>query len=150
LTRRVNRRNLVAVGGAATLFIAFLAWEWYLSPQARVERLLRSAAAAAEGKDSDRLLSFLSRDYTGFRNLDYRALSERLRDGFDRVDRLNVTLEAVRAEVASDEATASFDLTVVAIRGEQRFVVLGTLTQPERLRAHLRREEGEWKILRVE
>ena len=92
----------------------------------------------------------MSRDYTGFRNLDYRALSERLRDGFDRVDRLNVTLEAVRAEVASDEATASFDLTVVAIRGEQRFVVLGTLTQPERLRAHLRREEGEWKILRVE
>jgi len=92
----------------------------------------------------------LSRDYTGFRNLDYRALSERLRDGFDRVDRLNVTLEAVRAEVARDEATASFDLTVVAIRGEQRFVVLGTLTQPERLRAHPRREEGEWKILRVE
>ena len=69
--------------------------------------------------------------------------------GFERIDRLNVTLRAVRAEVKGDEATASFDLTVVAIRGDQRFIVVGTLIEPQKLRVDLRREDGEWKILRV-
>jgi hypothetical protein len=145
----VNRRNLVAAGGAAALLISFLAWEWYLSPAARVERTLRRAGEAAEEKDTEGLLSCLSRDYSDFRNPDYASLSEQLREGFDRVDRLNVTLKGVRVEVESDQATASFDLTVVAIRGEQRFLLVGTVTVPERLRAELRREEGEWKVLRV-
>ena len=146
----MNRRNLVAIGGAGALLLSFLAWEWYLSPPAQVERLLQRAAEAAEEKNFEELLSCLSPDYTGFRNMDYESASEQLREGFERVDRLNVTLRAVRPEVEGDEATASFDLTVVAIRGEQRFIILGTPIQPEKLRAHLRREDGEWKIHRVE
>ena len=130
--------------------LSYLAWDWYLSPHAQVERLLQRAAGAAEEKNSEELLSCLSPDYTGFRDMDYESASEQLRDGFERVDRLNVTLRSVRPEVEGSEATATFDVTVVAIRGEQRFIVLGTLTQPERLRAHLRREEGGWKIHRVE
>ena len=145
----VNRRNLVAVGGAAALLLSFLAWEWYLSPAAQVGRSLRRAAAAAEEKDTEGLLSCLSRDYSDFRNLDFDSLSEMLDRGFERIDRLNVTLRALRAEVEEDEATASFDLTVVAIRGDQRFIVVGTLIEPQKLRVDLRREEGEWKILRV-
>lgn len=146
----MNRRNLVAVGGAAALLLSYLAWDWYLSPHAQVERLLDRAAEAAEQKNFEELLSFLSPDYTGFRNMDYESVAEQLQEGFERVDRLNVTLRGVRPEVDGTEATATFDVTVVAIRGEQRFIILGTLTQPERLRAHLRREDGEWKIHRVE
>ena len=130
--------------------LSYLAWDWYLSPHAQVERLLQRAAGAAEEKNFEELLSCLSLDYTGFRNMDYESASEQLREGFERVDRLNVTLRGVRPEVEGSEATATFDVTVVAIRGEQRFIILGTVTQPERLRAHLRREEGEWKIHRVE
>ena len=146
----MNRRNLVAVGGAAALLLSYLAWDWYLSPHAQVERLLQRAAGAAEEKNFEELLSCLSLDYTGFRNMDYESASEQLREGFERVDRLNVTLRGVRPEVEGSEATATFDVTVVAIRGEQRFIILGTVTQPERLRAHLRHKEGEWKIHRVE
>ena len=146
----MNPRNLVAVGAAAALLLSYLAWDWYLSPHARVERLLDRAAAAAEEKDFDGVLACLSPDYTGFRSMDYESLAEQLQEGFERVDRLNVTLRRVLAEVDGEEATASFDATVVAIRGEQRFIILGTVTQPERLRAQLRREEGEWKIHRVE
>ena len=145
----MDRRNLVAIGGAATLLVTFFAWEWYLSPAARVERTLQRAADAAEEKDTEGLLSCLSRDYSDFRNLDFDELSETLERGFERIDRLNVTLRAVRAEVDGAEATAVFDLTVVAIQEEQRFIVVGTVTQPQKLRVDLRREEGEWKILRV-
>ena len=145
----MNRRNLIALGSAAALLIAFFAWEWYLSPAAQVERSLQRAADAAEVKDTPRFLSCLSLDYSDFRNLDFESLSEMVDRGFERVDRLNVTLEAVRAEVEGAEATASFDLTVVAIQGDQRFIVVGTVTQPQKLRVDLRREEGGWKILRV-
>ncbi len=138
------------MGGAAALLLSYIAWDWYLSPHAQVERLLQRAAGAAEEKNFEELLSCLSPDYTGFRNMDYESASEQLREGFERVDRLNVTLRGVRPEVDGTEATVTLDVTVVAIRGEQRFIILGTLTQPERLRAYLRREDGEWKIYRVE
>lgn len=150
LEPRYNRVvNRIALGSAAALLVAFFAWEWYLSPEARVDRSLRRAAAAAEEKDVEGLLSCLSRDYSDFRNLDFDSLAEMLERGFERVDRLNVTLRAVRAEVEGTEATASFDLTVVAIRGDQRFIVVGTLIQPQKLRVDLRREDGGWKIFRV-
>ena len=145
----MNRRNFIALGSAAALLVAFFAWEWYLSSAAQVERSLRRAAEAAEERDTAGLLFCLSRDYSDFRNLDFDSLSEMLDRGFERIDRLNVTLEAVRAEVEGAEATASFDLTVVAVRGDQRFIVVGTVTEPQKLRVDLRREEGEWKILRV-
>ena len=130
--------------------MSYLAWDWYLSPHAQVERVLDRAAAAAEDKDFDGVLACLSPDYSGFRNMDYESLAEQLREGFQRVDRLNVTLRRVLAEVEGDEAIASFDATVVAIRGEERFIILGTVTQPERLRALLRREGDDWKVYRVE
>lgn len=145
----MNRRNFIALGSAAALLVTFFAWEWYLSPAAQVERSLQRAADAAEVKDTQRLLSCLSRDYSDFRNLDFDSLSELLERGFERIDRLNITLRAVRAEVEGAEATASFDLKVVAIRGDQRFIVVGTLIEPQKLRVDLRREDGEWKILRV-
>jgi SnoaL-like domain len=146
----MNHRNLLAVAVAAVLLLSYLAWDWYLSPHAQVERLLQHVAGAAEEKDLDELLACFSADYTGFQNMDYASLAEQLQEGFERVDRLNVTLRRVRAEVDGNEATASFDATVVAIRGEQRFIILGTVTQPERLRANLRLEGDAWKIHRVE
>jgi len=132
------------------LLLGYLAWDWYLSPHAQVERLLDRAASAAEEKDFDGVLACLSPDYSGFRNMDYESLAKQLQEGLEQVDRLNVTLRRVLAEVDGDEAVASFDATVVAIRGEERFIILGTVTQPERLRALLRREGDDWKIYRVE
>lgn len=145
----MNPRNVIALGSAAALLVAFFAWEWYLSPAARVERTLHRAADAAEEKDTDRLLSCLSRNYSDFRNPDFDSLSAMLEHGFERIDRLNVTLQGVRAEVDGAEATATFDLTVVAVQGEQRFIVAGTVTEPQKLRVDLRREEDGWKVLRV-
>jgi len=138
------------VGAAAAILLSYIAWDWYLSPHAQVERLLQRAATAAEEKDVEGFLACVSPDYTGFYNMDYEVLTEQLQEGIDRFDRLNVTLRRVLAEVDGDEADVSFDATVVAIRGEQRYVILGTVTQPERLRAHLRRENDAWKIHRVE
>jgi hypothetical protein len=80
-----------------------------------------------------------------------RASFEALaRESFGRIDRLNVTVDTIEIDVEGTEARATFDAVVVAIRGEERYVVLGTPFEPERLNARLRREGGGWKIHRVE
>lgn len=142
-----GRLLLVIVSG---LLLGFFAWEWYLSPEARVRRFLARAAKAAEEKDAARLRSCLSTEFSSDRGLDYASLADRVERGFTQVDRLNVTLENARVEVESDSATATFDLTVVAVRGQERYLLVGAPMQPEKLVTQLIREGGEWKILRVE
>ncbi len=145
---KISSRLIVPTVGAA--LILFFAWEWYLSPKARVARFLDDVATTAESTDTDKLLTFFSRDYSGFQNMDYDSLSEQMKKGLSRIDRLNVTLRAVRPEVEGDRATATFDLKVVAIRGQQRFLVVGGPIQPEKLQIELKREKGSWKIVALE
>jgi SnoaL-like domain len=142
-------RGIAVVGFAVTLLLGYFAWEWFLSPAARVKRTLADASAAAERLDADGLLSFVAADYSDFLAPDRRSLESRLREGFSRVDRLKVTLRAVEVSVEGDAATARFDLVVVAFRGDERFVVLGTPFEGEKVQADLVRETSGWKVARV-
>ncbi len=146
----MKQSHQLIVAGAVALIVFFFTWEWYLSPQARVERFLARTADAAEEMDTDRLLASFSRQYSDFRGMDFDRISDLIDRGFARVDRLNVTLQAVRAEVEGDEALVTFDLMVVAIRGEERYLIIGRPMQPESLRVRLNKESGNWKIAEVE
>jgi hypothetical protein len=132
------------------VLVSFLAWEWYLSPQARVERFLQGVSEAAEEKDFETLVDSFSSSYSDFRGLDYDAIADLIEKGFERIDRLNVTIEGVRVEVESESATASFDLKVVAIRGNERYLLVGQPMQGEKLRVELEKESGDYKITKVE
>jgi hypothetical protein len=147
----VSRAKAAAVVGfAVALLIGYVAWERFLSPEARVRRALEGAAAAAEAVDVVTFLSFFSPEYSDFTTPNRAAFEAVVAEGFGRVDRMNVTLERVEIEAAGPEARATVDAVVVAMRGEERFVVLGAPFQPERLVAYLRREDGRWRIHRVE
>lgn len=139
------------VGFAIALLLGYFAWEWFLSPAARVKRTLERAAAAAESLDADGVYSCLTDDYSDFLHPDRVSLESRLQEAFSRVDRLNVTLRSIDIDVEGegDVATARFDLVVVAIRGEERYVVLGTPFEGERVEARLIRGPEGWKIGRV-
>jgi len=143
-------RSTAIIGFAAALLLGSVAWERYLSPEARVARALDGAASAAEAADVDAFLSFFASDYTDFMHVDRAAFEALVREGFGRVDRMNVTLDSIEIEADRTEARAAFGALVVALRGEERYVVLGAPFEPERLKIHLRREPGGWKIHRVE
>jgi hypothetical protein len=115
-----------------------------------VRRALFGAAAAAEAVDAATFLSFFSEDYSDFMNPTRAAFEAAVAEGFGRVDRMNVTLDPIEVEPAGTEARVLIDAVVVAIRGEERFVVLGAPFQPDRLRVDLRREYGRWRIHRIE
>jgi hypothetical protein len=147
----VSRARAAAIVAlAAALLLGYVAWDRYLSPEARVRLALSAAAAAAEEADVETFLGFFSSDYEDFMNANRAALEATVRESFGRVDRMNVTLDPIELEVQGAEARVTFDAVVVAIRGEERYVVLGAPFQPERLNARLRREDGGWRIHRVE
>jgi hypothetical protein len=146
----MGNRGVLIVAFAAALLVSFFAWEWYLSPEARVKRTLQSAADAVEAGDVETFLSRVSDDYEDVMHPDRASLEARLREGLERVDRLNVTLQAIEVEVDGERAAASFDLVVVAIRGEERYVVVGTPFEPDKVRANLERNGGLWLIRSVE
>ena len=113
----MKRSHRLIVAAGAALLVSYLAWEWYLSPQARIERFLGRVVKAAEEKDSGNLIAAFSREYSDFRGMDYETLTDLIERGFTDVDRLNVTLAGVSAEVEGESGRASFDLMVVAVRG---------------------------------
>lgn len=145
----MGKKGWLIVVGVLAVPLAFFLWEWVLSPEARVTRTLKAVAAAAEAADADEFLSHLSEDYTDYLHPDRETLSERLREGFDRIDRLNVTLSSIDVDASGAEATARFDLVVVAIRGEERYVAVGTPFDPERLTARFEKTD-RWRMTGVE
>ncbi len=146
----MKRSHQLIILVPAVVLISFLAWEWYLSPQARVERFLQGVSEAAEEKDLEQLVGSFSSTYSDFRGLDHAAMADLIERGFERIDRLNVTVEGVRVEFEPEPTTASFELTVVAIRGDERYLLVGQPMQGEKLRVELEKESGDYKITKIE
>jgi hypothetical protein len=146
----MGKKGWAIVVGAAALVMFYFSWTWYLSPEARVENAIEAAGAAAEQADAPTFLSYFAPNYTDYLHEDRAVFSQRVEDAFGRVDRLNVTIQAMDVSVDDDAATARFELVVVAVRGEDRIVAVGTPFQPELIEAHLARDASGWKLARID
>ena len=146
----MGKKGWAIVGGAAAIVVSYFAWTMFLSLEARVERTIKGAAVAAEEVDAATFLSFFDASYSDHVHADRATFAERIESAFERVDRLNVTIQAMDVSVDDDGAAARFELVVVAFRGEDRMVVVGTPFQPELVRATLTRDGSAWKIVRVD
>ena len=140
-------RGVRILAAAALIVGGYVAWTVFLSPQARVARTLDAVADAAKTVRAETFLEHFDDDYADDFHPTRAALADRVRESFPRVDRMNVTLRDLRVDLEGDEAVATFDLSVVAFRGEQRFVALGTPFQPERIRARLRKGPSGWRLV---
>ena len=146
----MGTKGWAIVGFAAAIVVFYFSWTVYLSPEARVERTIQGAAVAAEEVDAATFLSFFDASYSDYVHADRATFAERIESAFERVDRLNVTIQAMDVSVDDDGAAARLELVVVAVRGEDRMIVVGTPFQPELVRATLTRDGSAWKIVRVD
>jgi len=146
----MGTKGWAIVGIAAAIVVFYFSWTMFLSPEARVERTLQAVATAGEEVDAATFLSFFDTSYTDYIHADRATFVERIEEAFARVERLNVTIQAVDVSVDDADAEARFELVVVAIRDEDRMLVVGTPFQPELVRATLRRDGSTWKIVRVD
>lgn len=146
----MDTKGWAILGVALAIVGSYFAWTMYLSPEARVERAIDRAVAAAEAVDADGFLAHFDAGYSDYLHTDRARFDERIRDAFSRVDRLNITVQALDVRVDDDGAAAKFELVVVAFRGEDRMVVVGTPFQPELVLATMKRDGSSWKFSRVE
>ena len=146
----MGTKGWAILGFAAAIVGFYFSWTVYLSPEARVEQTIKAAAVAAEEVDAVTFLSFFDASYTDYLHADRATFNQRIADAFERFDRLNVTVRAMDVSVDDGEAVARFELVVVAIRGEDRMIVVGTPFQPELVRATLTQPGSAWKIVRVD
>lgn len=146
----MGRNGWAIVGFATALVVSYVAWTWLLSPEARVKNVIHSAAAAAEDVDTETFLSYFAPDYSDYLHGDRSAFAERVDEAFSRVDRLNVTVQSVDVAVDDEDAAVRFELVVVAFRGDDRFVAVGTPFQPEVVAATMKHDGSSWKIVRVD
>lgn len=146
----MGRNGWAIVGVAAAIVVFYFSWTMFLSPQARVERTLQAVATAGEEVDAATFLSFFDTSYSDYMHADRATFAERIEEAFERVDRLKITIRAIDVSVDGDLAEARFELVIVAIRGEDRMLVVGTPFQPELIRATLQQGASTWKIVRVD
>lgn len=146
----MDRKGWAIVAVAVAIVGFYVSWTVYLSPQARVKRTLDAAVASAEVVDAANFLSHFDPGYTDYLHAERAIFDERIEDAFGRVDRLNVTVQDMNVVVDGDEAEARFELVIVAFRGEDRLVVVGTPFQPELVIATLSKVGSAWKIVRVD
>lgn len=146
----MGTKGWAIVAVAAAIVVFYFSWTMFLSPEAQVERALQAVATAGEEVDAATFLSFFDPSYTDYMHADRATFVERVEGAFERVDRLKVTIRAIDVSVDDDGAEARFELVVVAIRGEDRMLVVGTPFQPELVRATLRRGGSTWNIVRVD
>lgn len=146
----MGRNGWAIVGIAAAIVVSYVAWTWFLSPEARVKNVIHSAAAAAEEVDTETFLSYFASDYSDYLHGERSVFAERVEEAFSRVDRLNVTVQSADVSVDGEDAAVRFELVVVAFRGDDRFVAVGTPFQPEVVSATLTHDGSSWKFVRVD
>jgi len=146
----MNSTGKAIVLGAVLIVGAFFLWEGYFSAEARMERFLHSIAGPAEALKLEEVLSSIGDDYTDSFQQDKTLLASRLGEGFSKIDSLNITISSIQASYDGDRASGEFDLVVVARRGEERLMVVGTPLQPQHLSLEIARDDGDWQVRSVE
>ena len=80
----MGTKGWAIVGVAAAMVVFYFSWTMFLSPQARVERTLRAAAAAGEQVDAVTFLSFFDASYTDYVHADRATFVDRIEEAFER------------------------------------------------------------------
>jgi hypothetical protein len=120
------------------------------SDEARIKKLIRNSAAAAEMEDMDKLMSAVDYNYTDNHGLSYLYLKKILEQEFGRVSGIDVEYENLVIRVEGEKARAGMDLRVIASMGEARGYYLGDLENPLELKVEMEKgPTGKWAVLRA-
>ena len=111
---------------------------------------MHSVSSPAESLQLEEVLSSFADDYSDSFQQDKDLLASRLQEGFSRIDSLNITVSGIQASYEEERAKGEFDLVVVARRGEERLMVVGTPLQPQHLSIEIVRSGDRWQVQRVE
>lgn len=158
----MKRKYLIALLSLSVpILVFYLLWP---SEEARIRKLFKEGAAAAESRDLDSVMSKVSFAYQDDYGLTYLYLKEILKKEFDRLSDIQVEYGELRVEIikkdglqgehlssdAPDTAIAEMDIRVVATAGTETGYIVGDVKAPAHMKFTLKKERMKWLIVKAQ
>jgi len=134
------------------------------SDEARIRKLFKEGAKAAEGGDVEGIMSKISYNYRDDYGMTYLYLREILKREFGRLTDIQVECEDLTVRIlkgggaregqssayASDRAEAEVNVRVIVTMGNETGYIIGDARAPLHLRFILEKERTTWLIVKTE
>jgi len=149
----MKKSKLLSIGifSFLTVVLVFFLLQFvFVSEEKKIERIIKTSKKAFEKEDLELLMGFLSKEYQDEFGLDYQGIREGLHETFSVFDEIKVSLSKVEVEVMDQEAEVKLSLWVFAKNQDQPVFLIGSLNNPVPSEVFLKKEEGEWKVVRIE
>jgi len=119
--------------------------------ESRIKKLVRECAKAVEKEDIDTLMLKISFTYQDDYGLSYILLKKLIEDGFRRFSDMEVEYESLKVVVDKENASAQFDVRVIASHGQERGYFMGDIKEPAHITLYLEKGPlGKWLIVKAE
>ena len=120
----------------------------FLSEEKRIGRMIHAAQSAFENEDPELLTGVLSKDYQDDMGFDVHGIREGFHEIFSLFEEIKVTLDKMEIAIKDEEAEVQLALWVLAKNEGQTMFLIGSLNNPDHYTLILKKDEGEWKIVR--
>jgi len=147
----MKRRQLVI--GILVLAGLIAAGAWivsYFSEEAKIKRAVAEGVRAFEAKNLDGSLKIVSEKYLDAQGWDKARIREGLVRLFVQFSELKAEVTGLKVNLEKDKATVKCEIRVRGKSEGTLMFLVGTLTSKEEAVLYFAREEGTWRLTRVE
>ncbi|MCL5024384.1 MAG: hypothetical protein M1497_13660 [Nitrospirae bacterium] len=134
------------------------------SDEARIRKLFKEGAKAAESRDIDGVMSRISYNYRDDYGLTYLSLREMLKREFGSLTDIQIEPGELKVRILKDasgkgdqgpaasplRAEAEVKVRVIATQGNETGYIIGDVRSPLSLRLILEKERTKWLIVKAE
>ena len=163
-TMYTGMKRRLFIGLLSVLFLTLFLYLFWSSDEARIRKLIKEGAGAAESRDLDSVMSKVSFAYRDDYGVTYLYLKEILKREFDRLSDIQVEYGELKIQIikkggtpgehpspdAPDMAVAEMDIRVVATAGTETGYLLGDVRTPVHVKFTLEKERMKWLIVKAE
>ncbi len=140
----MSKKSIIAL--ALLILSPVVIYFLWPTDEARIRRLFKEGAKAAESKKVDDVMSKISYSYTDRNGLSYLALKQGMEKEFRRMSNIQVEYDITRVEVREKAATAVMDVRVIGGYGKDTGYVVGDAARPAHLSFLLVKGPTGWLI----
>lgn len=137
---------------AGALVLAFVYHRrLYQDDEKRIREIISLIEKHAEAKNTDRMMEYVSGDYSDDSGLNKFYLRRMLQSRMGKLDELKVSIKDLDVFVSGEKATVNMALTAQATKQGRIFFPLGAEDEPEHPKITFRKTgTGDWEIVEID
>lgn len=142
----------IALGLIALILAIVLIPRLFLTEEDRIAKMLDRVEKALKSKNTEKVLQYISADYSDNYHRDLEAFKKNLKRLFDNSGPLHIEKKGLEIKIDQNSATATafFIAKVSTGFGNNQFDLVEEFYNSNRFLVHLDKSSGRWKITQVE